>query len=142
MKQIDYKPKVTGANTQYNELAATDMIWVQTQLLRYMSMMGELKNNRNPAVRAIVKEYWSKKTDTLPRGRNGRNSPETYISGLINNLIFGNQRDLSDTQMQALTNIAHVVSEIADATKKLNLQSNCDPLEPFMFKEKLFDFDH
>ena len=141
MKQIDYKPKVTSANTQYNELSTADMAFVQEQLLRYMSMMGELKNNRNPTIRAIVKDYWSKKTNTLPRGRNGKNSPETYVSGLINNLIFGKQQDLSDTQMQALTNIAHVVSEIADATKNLNLQSNCDPLEPFMFKEKLFDFD-
>lgn len=140
MKEIDYTPKITSATTQYNQISDTDMSFIQEQLLRYLAFMGELKANPKPAVQTLVKEYWSKRSATLPKGHNGLNSPETFVSGLVNNLVFGTQQDLSDIQMQALTNISHVMAEISINTKKLEIQKTQDPFESMMFKEKLFEW--
>jgi hypothetical protein len=138
-KQITYDPKVTSARTQYNSINKDDMIWLQTELVKYLSLMGELSNVKDMEdVKYAVNHYWRKKTKTLPKGRYGQNSPETFVSGLLNNLMFGNQNDLSDIQMDALTNISSCMNVIYESVKGLNLQANTTQLEPIIFRQKLF----
>ena len=138
-KQITYEPKITSAKTQYNQLQANDMAYVHSQLIRYMALMGELSKNRDREVQNIINQWYRKRTQTLPKGKDGWNTPESFIAGLLNNLMFGNQNDLSQIQMDALENISANMSIIYDAVKGLNLQPNTTDIEKLEFRQKLFE---
>jgi len=137
-KEITYDPKVTQARTQYNKISIEDMSWLQLEMMKYLALMGELVNVKDENTKLIINSYWRKKSKTLPKGRYGQNSPETFISGMLNNLMFGTQNDLSDIQMDALTNISACMHVIYDVVKSLNLQPNTDNFEPIIFRQKLF----
>lgn len=137
-KTIYYDPKSTSARTQYNKLEPNDMAYIQTELIRYMALLGELKKNRNRDIQNIISQWYSKKTETLPKGKQGWNTPETFISGLLNNLMFGNQNDLSQIQMDALENISANMALIYDAIKGLELQPNMPDIEKLEFRQRLF----
>ncbi len=137
-KQINYNPKITSAKTQYNEISPEDMSFVQLELVRYMALMGELKKNRDREVQNVINQWYSKRTQTLPKGKDGWNTPESFIAGLLNNLMFGNQNDLSQIQMDALENISANMSLIYDAVRDLNLQVNTIDIEKLEFRQRLF----
>lgn len=137
-KQINYDPKITSANTQYNKIDPIDMAYVHSQLIRYMALMGELSKNRDREVQNIINQWYKKRTQTLPKSNNGWNTPESFIAGLLNNLMFGNQNDLSQTQMDALENISANMELIYDAVKGLNLQPNTTDIEKMEFRQRLF----
>lgn len=137
-KQINYDPKITNANTQYNKIDITDMAYVQGQLIRYMALMGELSKYRDREITNIINQWYKKRTQTLPKSTTGQNTPESFIAGLLNNLMFGNQNDLSQTQMDALENISANMELIYDAVKGLNLQPNTTDIEKIEFRQRLF----
>lgn len=136
--QINYDPKTTQAKTQYNKLDKRDMDLVQAELIRYLSLMGELSKNRDREVQNIINQWYRKRTQTLPKGKDGWNTPESFISGLLNNIMFGNQNDLSQIQMDALENISANMSLIYDAVKGLELQPNTKDIEKLEFRQRLF----
>lgn len=136
--QINYDPKTTQAKTQYNKLDKRDMDLVQAELIRYLSLMGELSKNRDREVQNIINQWYRKRTQTLPKGKDGWNTPESFISGLLNNIMFGNQNDLSQLQMDALENISANMSLIYDAVKGLELQPNTKDIEKLEFRQRLF----
>lgn len=137
-KEIFYDPKITNARTQYNSISAEDMSWLQIQLIRYLSLMGELRKSRNNDIVQTINQYWAKRTETLPKGKDGWNTPETFVSGLLNNLMFGTQNDLSDPQMDALSNISRKLELIYDAVSTMDLQKNVEPLVEITFRQRLF----
>jgi len=138
-KIINYDPKSTSARTQYNKIEAQDMAYVQQELIRYMSLMGELKKSRNRDIQNIVNQWYGKRTETLPKGKDGWNTPESFIAGLLNNLMFGNQNDFSQVQMDALENISANMELIYDAVKGLQLQPNVPDMEKIEFRQRLFN---
>jgi hypothetical protein len=139
--EITYDPKITNAKTQYNAISQKDMTFVQTELIRYMALMDELVNVRDkPEVKYAVEGYWRKKSKTLPKGKYGQNSPQTFTAGLLNNLMFGNQVDLSDIQMDAIRDISACMHVIYGFVKTLDIQANTKSIEPIIFKQKLFNF--
>ncbi len=137
-KQIMYDPKITSANTQYNTIDSTDMAFLQMELIRYMALMGELTKNRDRDVQNVINQWYSKRTATLPKGKTGQNTPESFIAGLLNNLMFGNQNDLSQIQMDAIENISANMTLIYEAIRGLNLQPNTQPIEKIEFRQRLF----
>lgn len=137
-KQINYDPKTTNARTQYNKIDTADMAFVQGELVRYMALMSELKRHRNRDIQNIINQWYTKKTRTLPKSSTGENSPETFISGLLNNLMFGTQNDLSQVQMDALENISANMELVYDAVKGLQLQPNNPDIEKIEFRQRLF----
>lgn len=141
-KQINYDPKTTNAKTQYNKLEPNDMTYVQGQLIRYMALLGELSKSRNRDIQNIINQWYRKRTETLPKGKDGWNTPESFISGLLNNLMFGNQNDLSQIQMDALENISANMALIYDAVKALDLQPNTTDIEKLEFRQRLFQIQN
>lgn len=137
-KQINYDPKTTSAKTQYNKIDKKDMDLVQAELIRYLSLMGELSKNRDREVQNIINQWYRKRTQTLPKGKDGWNTPETFISGLLNNIMFGNQNDFSQIQMDALENISANMELIYDAVRGLNLQPGVGDIEKLTFRQRLF----
>lgn len=121
IKIIYYTPKFTSARTQYVTIDKDDMLWVQMELIRWLSLMGALDGNRNQDIKQIQRQWWYKKTSTLPKGRDGQNSPLTFVSGILNNLMFGTQHDLSQVQMEALENISAQMSMFDEAIIDLQI---------------------
>ena len=110
MRVIKYVPCVTSANTEYRDISEEDMSWVREQMIRYLARMGEVDAQHEGDLYDINKEYWHRRRKTLPRGRFGPNTPCSFISGLVNNLIFGTQRNFTDKQMAGLEDVSHVMS--------------------------------
>jgi hypothetical protein len=137
-KQITYDPKITNANTQYNKIDQNDMDWLLKELMRYLAMMAELSNSNNEDVKAILRDWYSKRNKLLPKGKNGLNSPESMLGGLLNNLAFGKQNDLSDIQMLAISDISRKMALIYQHIQELNLQSTQQPFLEIVFRQKLF----
>ena len=137
MRTIKYLPKVTMAKTVYCEIDKTDMAWIQTELFRYLSVMGEMSISRSEDVRSILKVWWTKRSPSLPKGSTGQNSPLSFVSGLLNNIVFGSQRDLSDIQMTALTNISAVMVQFLNAIEAID-KTKTTQNESMIFQIALF----
>lgn len=120
IKVIKYLPKITNAKTQYVDIDQQDMLWLQTELIRWLSLMGEIDGHRNEDLRQIMKAWWYKRSKTLPKGYHGQNSPLTFISGLVNNLMFGTQHNLSTTVLDGIENVSAQINLLEDAIKDLN----------------------
>lgn len=138
MKDIEYEPKNTQARTQYNKINNKDMEYLLDLFTRYMSLMGELRNNKDKNYSNLTNEYWSSKNKHLPKGIEGLNTPESFISGMLNNMKYGSQYDLSDTQMNAIEIISRDMDIIFNAVKHLNLQKQTTEMPEIKFRVKLF----
>lgn len=108
-KIIKYIPKHTTAQTNYRTITEEDMTFLQTELVRWTVKMGEISIQRDTDSKWVFNQWWNKRTDTLPKGRNGQNTPASFISGVLANTMFGEQRDLTDKQMDAICNISHIM---------------------------------
>lgn len=124
IKIIKYIPKITHARTQYVDIDQEDMLWLQTELIRWLSLMGALDGHRNEDIKLLMKYWWYKRTGTLPKGIHGQNSPLQFVSGIINNLLFGTQRNLSVIQMEALENLSAKMAQFDDAISELDISNN------------------
>lgn len=111
-KNIKYFPKNTSARTTYLELQEEDLDWLKSELIRWLSIMTESATAHDDMWKEVLALYWNKKTQSLPKSKEGPNSPATFIAGLINNLVFGSQRDLSDRQMEGIRDISNNLSKI------------------------------
>ena len=120
MKIIKYIPKITSAKTQYVDIDAEDMVWLQTELIRWLALLGELDGDRNEDVRQIMRFWWYKRSKLLPKGHQGQNSPLTFVSGLINNLMFGTQRNLSTSVMEGIEYISGQIHALEQALEEVN----------------------
>ncbi|CAB4153571.1 hypothetical protein UFOVP635_9 [uncultured Caudovirales phage] len=119
---IKYVPKITGAKTEYREINEADMNFIQSELIRWLATMSELDMARDPDSKWTRDSWWHKRTDTLPRGHEGQNTPASFVGGMIMNVVYGTQRDLSDKQMDALTNISHIMGECMQGCTSFNFQ--------------------
>jgi hypothetical protein len=134
IKTIKYLPKITKARTQYCEIDKKDLEWIQMEFVRYLSIAAELDGARNQDVRSLLKLWWYKRSGTLPKGNQGQNSPLTFVGGLLNNTLFGTQRELSHIQMDAIENITATMSTFLDALKDLNLTPITDQNQSIRFQ--------
>ena len=55
IRTIKYMPKITNARTQYCDIDSKDMALIQMEMIRYLSVMGEMSINRNEDVRSVLK---------------------------------------------------------------------------------------
>lgn len=134
---IKYIPKVTNAKTQYVDIDANDMLWLQSELIRYLTTMGELDGHRNNDIRQLLKHWWYKRTSMLPKGTNGQNSPLTFVSGILNNIMWGNQRNLSTIQMESLEYISSMICQFLEAIHELNITPTNEYNSKFVFQTSL-----
>jgi hypothetical protein len=111
-RKIYYVPKNTGANTNYRELQEEDMAWLQSELIRWMAEVSETAMLRDEDSKYIVDQWWMKRSTLLPRNRTGQNTPYTFVGGMVKNLVFGTQRDLTDKQMEAIEVVSRVMAQI------------------------------
>lgn len=106
-KAIPYVPKVTGARTNYREISQEDHDWLIQSLLKAMVKMGTLSNTTIEDQKAVRDQWYRRRRSSLPRGRDGQNTPESMIAGILDNMLYGDtpQRDFSDKQMDSIEDI-------------------------------------
>ena len=140
MKQIYYDVKNTSATTNYMLLQKEDMNYLINTVISIQSYMSELSLCTDKDVRDLLKWYKTP-SKTLPYHNKWKkyNSPQTFVSGTLNNIMFGTQEDLSEIQGEHLQNIINNFVGIVEALKdmKIDLQKNSTP-ETVMFTENLW----
>jgi len=140
MIQIYYDLKQTTATTNYMTIEQKDWDYLIAQIIGIQSYMCELSLSTNADIKDLVK-WFTKPNSSLPFHSKFKkhNSPQSFISGTLNNTMFGNQRDLSEVQAQHLQMIINTFVGIVDAIKdlKIDLQKN-STLDTIMFTENLW----
>lgn len=111
---IRYIPKFTAARTQYREISPEDHAWLINYLIRCLVTMGNLSNAKEEDLKTVRDLYWRKRRASLPRGRNGQNTPESLVAGVLDNMLYSEapQRDFSDKQMEAIEDISRWMSAV------------------------------
>lgn len=107
-RSIKYVPKLTGAKTEYRELTGEDHSWLLNQMMQWLVRMGTLSNTTNEDLKELRDIYWRKRRGSLPRGRDGMNTPESMIAGILENMLYkaNPQRDFTQHQCEALEDIS------------------------------------
>ena len=111
-KIIKYTPKVTSARTEYREIDKDDLADIHQQLIRWLAVISELDMSRNEDLRAVRDQWAHRRTSSLPKGKEGENTPASFIGGIVNNMIFGQQRDLSSKQCDGVEYISKWMAEV------------------------------
>ena len=108
-RTIQYIPKHTAAKTEYREISDADLSWVLDQLAEYMVVMATLSTSKSELIQGIVNDFWRGRTNQLPKGKDGKNSPESMVGGILENFRYKKptpQYNLTDKQCDAIEYIS------------------------------------
>lgn len=107
-RTIQYLPKQTAAKTEYREISEADQSWLLGQLMEYMVVMATLTTNKSEDAQILIDKYWRQTDKELPRGRDGLNTPESLVAGILDNMLYAEarQKDFTAKQCAALENIS------------------------------------
>lgn len=111
-KQIKYKVKSVSATTEYREVSKEDKQWVLDQVQRINDLADACSNSPNSDLRQIGHELNSPNKDLIRQGNGKMNSVKTLVSGVIDNMIKGSQRDFSNRTCKGLSASFKISSEI------------------------------
>jgi len=128
MHKINYNTKNTSATTVYVQIEEEDKQVLIQSLLSILTWMNELSISPDKDVKDFTKWFTTSNKKYLYNSKlKKNNSPQSIIAGMLNNLVFGNQRDFSLTQIdlvQDISNTAYDIIEIIKEEKTINLQDN------------------
>ena len=126
MHTIYYNVKNTTAKTTYLTIDKPDMDVLQSSILGLLTYLTEMSISRDKQVKDFIhwfitpdkRYHYNKKTKQY-------NSPQSYLAGLVNNMMFGTQNNLSLIQLQTIQDIINFCVDVVDAVyvdKGINLQ--------------------
>lgn len=124
--KINYSHKVTKSNNTYIEMDRRDYnIFLQT-IMSLNSYMQELCLSNDIHLKEVAR-WWRTPDKRFPYNKRmeRKNSPETMIAGLINNMVFGKQDNLSLEQLPYYEEIVNTAVEIIEElriSRKIDLQ--------------------
>lgn len=129
MHKINYNIKYTSANTDYVSLDDNDMATMQITVLSILTYMTELSIAKDKRIRDFTTVWFtqSDKRYHYNKKLSKYNSPQSYLAGTLNNIQFGNQRDLSLLQLQTLQDIINTSVDVITAVEEFmdnTLQQN------------------
>jgi hypothetical protein len=141
IRKIYYEVRNTSASTDYLDISPDDKAFVIEQLIKIQSYVNEIALIKHKDAKEVI-NWFNHKTKTLPYNNilKTQNTPLSFVSGLANNLVFGNQEHLSLTQAQHLENIISTFVTFADAINldlKIQIQKNTT-YDSILFVENLF----
>lgn len=87
--------------------------------------MATLSNTTNEDHKTLRDQWWRKRRSTLPRGRDGQNSPESMVAGILDNMLYSAtlQRDFTQKQCDAIEDISNWMNAIdADNFENIRFQ--------------------
>jgi hypothetical protein len=118
LRIIKYVPKITSARTEYREIAAEELEWLQAQMVQWLTKMSMMDQAHDEDTRYFLDQWWHKKSKKLHRGQQGPNTPCSVVGGVLDNFMFKDtpQRDFSSKQMEDIEYISHVLSQAINIT--------------------------
>lgn len=116
--KINYEVKSTRSNNTYIEISGNDHNMLMMNILSINSYMQELCLSTDPLLKPFT-NWWRSPNKKYPYNKRlgKRNTPETMIAGLINNILFGTQEDLSLEQIEFYEEIINQCVEIIEEIK-------------------------
>ena len=138
IRKILYTTKMTSANTTYYQLQKEDVDFLIEKAIQVQSYMGEISLSKSRDIRDLVKWY-SSSNKSLPYSSNFKrhNSPQSFISGILNNFLYNGQKDITDLQSSHIENILAVFTQLQDAIDiQLQKSANNDSV---IFLEDLWE---
>lgn len=111
MRTIKYLPKITQAPTEYREISEDDHQWLIETLSRWLARLAELDAAHTEDQRCVREQWWHRRTKTLPRSRQGLNTPCSFVGGCLWNMLWAEprQRDFTAHQMEGIEIISAVL---------------------------------
>jgi hypothetical protein len=106
-------------------------------MFEVQSYMNELSLSKDISHKEVTKWYTSP-DKVLPYSKtfSRNNSPSSFVAGLINNMVFGSQNDISETQAKYLQ---YIINSYTDLSSELNLKLQKNVLqEPVNFQQNVF----
>lgn len=116
--EVVYKTKITNSNNTYMDIPDSVKKQILTALDSVHHNFSELSLSSNSFVHECVKWYHEPNKD-LPYStlHKRKNSPSTFISGVLNNMRYGNQYDFADTQFDIIKKLLEQTCKILEAIK-------------------------
>ena len=127
MYTIFYESKNTAANTEYVTISDEDKNLLIQSLMSLNFWLQEASVTSDKEIKDFV-SWYGKSSKKYPFNTKLKryNSPQSIIAGLLNNLVFGTQRDFTLTQLelaQDLNNTLIDIVEVIKEEKNIDLQS-------------------
>ena len=119
MHKILYNVKKTRVNTDYLQIEDTDMQVLQFNILGILMYMNELSISKNKDVRDFHK--WFNTTNKRYHYNNKlkrHNSPQSLLSGCMNNIQFGWQYNFTLLQLEVLQDVINTSIDIIIAIEE------------------------
>lgn len=143
MKLILYNTKSTSANTTYVTMEEEDYNFISGAIVSLLTYMTELSLTSDTDIRKMTK--WFTKSDKIylyNRKMKRSNSPQSFLAGVLNNTLFGNQEDFSLIQLQTLENIFSKAINLVDEieSRGVVLQEK-KRFEDIFIREKLWEIE-
>lgn len=135
MHKILYNVKKTRVNTDYLSIEEPDMAILQYNILGILMYMNELNISKNVDVRDFMK--WFTTTNKRYHYNNKlkrNNSPQSLLSGCMNNIQFGYQYNFTLLQLEVLQDVINTSIDIIQA---IEIELGIKLQEKSMF-EKIF----
>jgi hypothetical protein len=119
MQKITYDIKYTSANTEYLTLDENDMATVQIAVISLLTYLTELSIAKDKRIRDFTTVWFTKSDKRYHYNSKLKkyNTPQSYLAGVVNNLQFGNQKDLSLLQLQTLQDIINTGVDVVDTVE-------------------------
>jgi hypothetical protein len=131
--KIGYKIKDTRSNNTYVDINTRDEQIFHQTIVSINCYMQELCLSLDKDI--VVATNWYRSPDKrfpFNKRLSRRNTPESMIAGLLNNMFFGNQKNLSLEQLPYYEEIVNTCIDIIEefrTSKGIDLQS-----KPYMTK--------
>lgn len=76
--------------------------------------MGTLSNTTTEDLKTLRDQWWRKRRSTLPRSREGQNTPESMVAGILDNMLYCAtlQRDFTQKQCDAIEDISNWMNAV------------------------------
>jgi hypothetical protein len=135
---IEYQTKVTNSNNTYYQIEKQDKDWLIAKLIQISAYMNELALSKDPDYKLFVKWYTTP-DKLLPYSSQFRrsNSPQSFVAGTINNLLYGSQSDIAESQAKHLSFIINSFTDLSSEAG-IELQKNSDK-QPVLFQHNVWE---
>ena len=95
---------------------AEEHAWLISYLFKVLCRMSTLSTTNNEDHKTLRDQWWRKRRSTLPKGRDGQNTPESMVAGILENMLYSEtpQRDFSAKQCEAIEEISNWMTALDD----------------------------
>ena len=107
---------MAAAKTEYRNINPEEHGWLISYLFRVLCRMSTLSTTNTEDLKTLRDQWWRRRRTTLPRGRDGQNSPESMVAGILENMLYSDtpQRDFSAKQCDAIEEISNWMAAVDD----------------------------